>query len=238
MFDDKITRKFFLKSGLFAGAGTLLGSMFFGDDKEPKKQEYTPANEPPHEGIDHGGMMAVGEVDHKRNGFDPHEMLTDWDTGEVSTLPSGQTVRDYKIVAVDKEIEIAPGIYFPAWTYNGRVPGPTIRCTEGDRVRIQFINSGSHPHTIHFHGIHSASMDGVPGAGPGIIHPSESFTYEFDAEPFGCHLYHCHSTPLKRHIHKGLYGGFIVDPDPEKRPASALSVAAFYLGSIVVGWVA
>ena len=158
---------------------------------------------------------AVGEVDHERNGFDPHEMLSDWDYGEVSTLPGGQTLREYEFVALDKEIEIAPGIFFPAWTYNGRVPGPSIRCVEGDRIRIHFRNAGSHPHTIHFHGIHPASMDGVPGVGAGEIQPGESTVYEFDALPFGCHLYHCHSSPLKRHIHKGLYGAFIVDPDPE-----------------------
>ena len=38
------------------------------------------------------------------------------------------------------------------------------------------------------------------------------FTYEFDAEPFGLHLYHCHAFPLARHIAKGLYGAFIIDP--------------------------
>ena len=166
-------------------------------------------------------MSTVGQVDHRRNEFDPHDILTDWDTGKVSTLPSGQTLREYEIVAVDKEIEIAPGVFFPAWTYGGRIPGPSIRCTEGDRVRIKFINAGSHPHTIHFHGIHPASMDGVPATGPGMIKPTESFTYEFDAEPFGCHLYHCHATPLKRHIHKGLYGAFIVDPDPKRHPDHA-----------------
>ena len=36
--------------------------------------------------------------------------------------------------------------------------------------------------------------------------------YEFDADPFGLHLYHCHTVPLKRHIHKGLYRAFIIDP--------------------------
>jgi len=49
-----------------------------------------------------------------------------------------------------------------------------------------------------------------------MINTGESFTYEFEARPFGCHLYHCHATPLKRHIHKGLYGAFIIDPDPAK----------------------
>ncbi len=164
----------------------------------------------------HDGMITVGEVNSARNGFDPHEILTDWDTGIASRLPNGQVLREFDVVAVDKEIEIAPGLFFPAWTYNGRVPGPTLRVTEGDRVRIRFQNAGSHPHTMHFHGIHPARMDGVPGAGE--ARPGEEFVYEFDAHPFGCHLYHCHAVPLKRHIHKGLYGAFIIDPDPARHP--------------------
>ena len=75
---------------------------------------------------------------------------------------------------------------------------------------------------MHFHGIHPSAMDGVPGLGEeiggGLIQPGESFTYEFDAEPFGLHLYHCHATPLAAHIAKGLYGTFIVDPkEPRAR---------------------
>ena len=173
----------------------------------------------------HESAGAVGEVDHAANGFDPLTLLTDFDYGQVSQLPNGQTLREYTFVAVDKEIEIAPGVFFPAWTYNGRVPGPTIRCVEGDRIRIHFTNASSMPHTIHFHGIHSAYMDGVPGVGRGNIYPGESFTYEFDAYPMGCHLYHCHTQPLARHIHKGLYGAFIVDPDPEKYTGAAREVA-------------
>jgi manganese oxidase len=161
-------------------------------------------------------MTTVGDVDHARNGFDPHAILTDFDTGEVSTLPDGRCLRQFAVTAIDREIEIAPGVFFPAWTYNGRVPGPTLRATEGDLIRIEFANAGTMPHTMHFHGIHSARMDGVPGAGE--ILPGETFTYELQARPFGCHLYHCHSMPLKRHIHKGLYGVIIVDPDPERHP--------------------
>jgi FtsP/CotA-like multicopper oxidase with cupredoxin domain len=161
-------------------------------------------------------MKTQGTVDHEANGFDPMDVLYDFDYGTVSTLDDGQTLREYTVVATDKEIEVAPGVYFPAWTYEGRVPGPTFRAQEGDRIRIQFANAGSHPHTIHFHGIHDASQDGIPGAGDGMIDPGESTTYEFDAFPYGCHLYHCHSIPLKDHIHRGLYGGFIIDPDPER----------------------
>ncbi|RBW69704.1 copper oxidase [Bacillus taeanensis] len=147
------------------------------------------------------------------HGYDPMKFLTNFDYGKITTLPNGQTQREYQIVAEDKEIEVAPGVFYPAWTYNGSVPGPTIRCTEGDHLKIYFVNKSSHPHTIHFHGIHPGKMDGVFE----IVAPGQSFTYEFDAAPFGMHVYHCHAMPLKKHIEKGLYGTFIIDP---KKPRS------------------
>lgn len=149
--------------------------------------------------------------------MNPTEFLTAFDYGKVSTLPDGRTLREYELVGIDKEIEVAGGVKFNAWTYNGYVPGPTLRATEGDVVRVKFINQGSHPHSIHFHGIHPANMDGLEA-----IPNGSSFTYEFTAEPFGLHLYHCHTMPLKRHIHKGLYGTFIVDPKTPRPPATEL----------------
>ncbi len=177
-----------------------------------------------------GKMSTKGQVDNARNGFDPHAILTDWDSGTVSYRPDGRRVREFEISAIDREIEIAPNLIFSAWTYDGRVPGPTIRVTEGDIVRIQFSNQGTHSHNIHFHGIHSARMDGLPGIGE--VLPGENFIYEFEAKPFGCHLYHCHSSPLRRHLHKGLYGAFIVDPDPELHPEFGDVARSRQLGSV------
>jgi len=127
-------------------------------------------------------------------------------------------VRAYDVVAVDRRIEVAQGVFFDAWTYNGTVPGPIIRATEDDLLRVNFTNGGSHPHTIHFHGIHPGDMDGVFE----IVQPGDSFTYQFPARPYGMQLYHCHATPLKKHIHKGLYGAFIIDPKEPRPPAREL----------------
>jgi FtsP/CotA-like multicopper oxidase with cupredoxin domain len=168
----------------------------------------------------HGGVggtvahasFAGGRVDHRANGFNPTEILRDFDYGRTRRLASGRVLRQWDIVGADKEIEVAPGVSFPAWTYNGRVPGPTLRCREGDRLRIRFTNGSEHPHTMHFHGLHPAAMDGIPGVGAGIIEPGKSTVYEFDAEPFGLHLYHCLVAPLAEHIARGMYGTFIVDP--------------------------
>ena len=155
-------------------------------------------------------------VDHRFNGFHPTELLRDFDYGKTRRLPSGRVVREWEIVAADREIEVAPGVRYEAWTYNGRVPGPTLRAREGELLRIRFVNGSEHPHTMHFHGIHSALMDGMPGIGEnrggGQIEPGEAFTYEFDATPFGVHLYHCHVAPLAAHISRGLYGAFVIDP--------------------------
>ena len=174
---------------------------------------------------DHGGgptgptFRKGSVVDHEANGFDPTAILRDFDYGTVSTSPDGRTVREWEISSIDKEIEVAPGVFFPAWTFDGRIPGPTLRCTEGDLLRIHFTNNSKHPHTMHFHGIHPAEMDGIPGLGAGLIAPGRSTTYEFDATPFGLHLFHCHVGPLAEHIAKGMYGTFIVDP-PQPRPAA------------------
>jgi FtsP/CotA-like multicopper oxidase with cupredoxin domain len=186
-----------------------------------------------------GGGGAYAHAAHKSgpvgrvslDAFNPSVFLRSWNFSDRSAAdrgryyretprPDGSLLREYDLVAVDREIEIAPGVFFPAWTFNGQVPGPTLRATEGDRVRVNFLNQGSHPHTIHFHGWHPPEMDGsLPEH---QVMPGDRFVYEFDAEPFGLHLYHCHAVPLKRHIHKGLYGAFIVDPRTPRPPADEM----------------
>jgi FtsP/CotA-like multicopper oxidase with cupredoxin domain len=215
MTQKSVSRRDALKLGALGTAGAALLALNRAGTSHA--QDPTPAAG--HAGhADHGdhhtGMQ--GSVD--TSAFDPMRFLTEFDYGTVSTLPTGQTLREWDVYAIDKEIEVAPGVFFPAWAYNGQVPGPTFRCTEGDRLRFKFGNGSSHPHTIHFHGVHPPGMD---GAAP-VVQPGESVTYEFDAKPFGLHLYHCHTMPLKRHIHKGLYGTFIVDPKGGRAPAREL----------------
>jgi len=151
-------------------------------------------------------------------GIDPTVFLRHFDYGVVSKRPNGQTVREYRMIAMDRNLEIMPGVFYSAWAYNGQVPGPTIRCTEGDLVRVHFHNAGAHQHSIHFHGFHPANMDGVLEQ----IDPGGSYVYEFEAQPFGLQLYHCHTMPLKRHIAKGLYGAMIIDPKRARPPANEM----------------
>jgi FtsP/CotA-like multicopper oxidase with cupredoxin domain len=222
MSHKTLSRRDFLRVGV-AGATGLAGLAALTKAQIGRAQQGGPTPTPPgyepgHAQHGPGGPVMPNfnaDVDHAANGFNPSEIISDFDYGEVSTLPSGQTLREYRVFAGDKTIEVAPGIEYPAWLYNGRLPGPTLRAQEGDHLRIHFTNGSAHPHTVHFHGIHPSNMDGVFEP----VQTGETFVYEFDAEPFGLHLYHCHTQPLAKHIAKGLYGAFIIDP-PGGRPAA------------------
>ncbi|MEV0391202.1 multicopper oxidase domain-containing protein [Nonomuraea sp. NPDC050643] len=186
---------------------------------EPDHVEHGPAHT---NGSAHAGFRSGTQVDNHKNGFHPTALLRDFDRGRTSRLPGGRTLREWTLEAREQPIEVAPGVTYPGWTYNGRIPGPTLRATEGERLRITFVNSSAHAHTIHFHGLHAATMDGVAGIGLGLVQPGRRTVYEFDAEPFGLHLYHCHVSPLAAHIAKGLYGVFLIDPKDARAQADEM----------------
>ena len=130
---------------------------------------------------------------------------------------------DFKVfdVTVKKvQWEVEPGKLFEAWTYNGVVPGPEIRVTEGDKVRVVVKNELEESTSVHFHGqMVPFAMDGVPFITQPPIKPGTNFTYEFTAKPVGSHMYHSHYNATKQ-VGMGLLGAFIVDPqDPKSRPA-------------------
>ena len=149
-------------------------------------------------------------------------ILRDFDEGKTSRLPSGRTLREWELYAVDKEIEIAPGVTFAAWTYNGRIPGPTLRAREGSGC----ASRSSTARRIRTPSTSTASTrprwTGCPGLGAGEIAPGGRAVYEFDALPAGLHLYHCHVRPLAEHIAKGLYGAFIIDPKDGREDADEM----------------
>ena len=158
-------------------------------------------------------------IDLKDSVVDPMKYLREFNYGRVTTLPNGTMIREFTLIASDQQTkEVAPGIFYNVWTFNGTIPGPTIRAKEGDLVRINFINNGSKFHSVHFHGIHKAEMDGVFEG----IAPEGKFTYEFTAEPFGVFPYHCHMQPLEEHIVHGLYGVFVIDPKKPRPDADEM----------------
>ncbi|MDI6772310.1 MAG: copper oxidase [bacterium] len=120
---------------------------------------------------------------------------------------------------IQSKYERQPEVWATAWTYNGTVPGPMIRVTEGDRVRVVFKNQLPAPISIHWHGLPVPNaMDGVaePALTQKPIRSGETFTYEFVARPAGTFFYHSH-VETDRQINIGLFAPFIIDP---KRPSS------------------
>jgi FtsP/CotA-like multicopper oxidase with cupredoxin domain len=128
---------------------------------------------------------------------------------------------DVKVFDVEAKVvkwEVVPGEFVEAWTYNGQVPGPLIRVTEGEKIRMNLKNSLPEATVIHFHGpMLPNSQDGVPDVTQPVVEPGQSFSYEFTAQPAGTFVYHTHHNSAVQEP-KGLYGLFIVDPKEQRGP--------------------
>lgn len=145
--------------------------------------------------LDHGTLMATNT-----RGNQPLEPRVE---GPVKVF-------DLKASVV--QWEAAPGEFVEAWAYNGQVPGPLLRVTEGDTVRVNFTNELPEPTVIHFHGPTLPNkMDGVPGVTQEVVPTGGRFVYEFTANPAGMFMYHTHHNSAVQEP-KGLYGLFQVDP--------------------------
>jgi FtsP/CotA-like multicopper oxidase with cupredoxin domain len=121
-------------------------------------------------------------------------------------------VKVFALECSEIEWEVEPGKMMSAFAYNGQVPGPEIRITEGDRVRVEITNNLSQSTSIHFHGaLVPNAMDGVPYITQPPIRPGETFAYEFDARNPGSHMYHSHHNATIQ-VTKGLLGAFIIEP--------------------------
>ena len=126
--------------------------------------------------------------------------------------PDGAKVFELTVDEIEWQIDaVNPPV--KALGYNKMWPGPILRVTEGDKVRITFTNNMSEPTGVHFHGIEFAdfTMDGVPFVTQLPFATGESFTYEFTATPAGSHMYHSHHNATDQ-VGRGLLGAFIVEP--------------------------
>ncbi len=126
-------------------------------------------------------------------------------------------VKEFALTAEAMNWEYTKGKTVVAWGYNGQIPGPEIRVTEGDKVRIAVTNKLPKATTVHWHGIDVPnSQDGVPGVTQEAIQPGETYTYEFVAKPAGTRFYHTHGGAAMvdeaEQLDMGLSGAFIIEP--------------------------
>jgi len=116
---------------------------------------------------------------------------------------------------------ILPGVTVEAYAFNRQVPGPRIRITEGDRVRINVTNRLPEGTTVHWHGlILPNAMDGPAEITQKPIEPGNTFSYEFTTEQAGTYFYHTHAR-VDRQQSLGLYGALIIDPKDPRQDAKA-----------------
>lgn len=129
-------------------------------------------------------------------------------------------VQVFELTARPIKWETEPGTFVEAYAYNGQVPGPQLRVTEGDRVRVVIRNALPESTAIHFHGLElPLAVDGVPFITQPPVKPGETYTYEFTVPlgNHGSHMYHSHINAT-RQVGAGLLGAFIVEP---RRPHRA-----------------
>lgn len=121
--------------------------------------------------------------------------------------PGTSTLHELTLTAEEVELEVAPGITQTRWTFNGQVPGPTLRGRVGDIFEITLVNDGSIGHSIDFH---AGAL--APDEPMRTIEPGESLVYRFTAERSGIWMYHCSTMPMSSHIAAGMHGAVIVEP--------------------------
>ena len=127
-------------------------------------------------------------------------------SAQLPPLTKGH-VHHYTITLADRVVEIAPGIRFSGWTFDGTAPGPVVHVRQGDMVDIELVNGGAIPHSIDFH-----AADIAPEKAFATIPHGGSIHFRFRAGTPGAFMYHCGTAPVLAHIANGMYGAIIVDP--------------------------
>ncbi len=123
-------------------------------------------------------------------------------------VPAGDVVQVHMVLK-DVTIEIAPGVKYQAWGFEGGAPGPVVHARQGQTVEMTLTNGGAIPHSIDFHAARIAPNEAFVDVMPG-----DSFTFRFKATDPGVFMYHCGTKPVLAHIANGMYGAIVVDPVP------------------------
>ena len=137
------------------------------------------------------------------------------------TEAANGTVVNVDLVAKETVQEIAPGVKFSVWTFNGTAPGPVIRVHLGDTIHFTLTNASElgMQHSIDFHAAMTPWAD-LPTEGQETltgnyqpVNPGETKTFDWVAMYPGVFMYHCGASPVLQHIANGMYGAIIVSPD-------------------------
>src|SRR5690554_3452245 len=155
------------------------------------------------------------------NTINAEEIKTDG-TFEVMELPAPPYVqsavgnRAAKKVVVNLEVieevgELANGVEYNFWTFNGTVPGTFIRARVGDEIELHLKNrdDSNFPHNIDLHAVNGPGG----GAEATFVAPGKEAVFTFKALHAGLYVYHCAAAPVGMHIANGMYGLILVEPE-------------------------
>jgi nitrite reductase (NO-forming) len=149
-------------------------------------------------------------------------------SAELPAVTAGPAA-SFEIVAREEVVELANGVHYKAWTFNGHAVGPALHVREGQKVTIRFVNKTSMPHSLDFHAARVA-----PNRAFADVKPGKSITYSFIASDPGVYLYHCVTMPGMAHIANGMHGAIVVDPKqalPKADKEYVLDSSEWYLNS-------
>jgi FtsP/CotA-like multicopper oxidase with cupredoxin domain len=145
-------------------------------------------------------------------------------------------VKVFNIVCQDITWETSPGMSYPAMAYNGMIPGPEIRFTEGDKVRFVVKNEMAQSTAIHFHGVRLPNdQDGVPFITQPVIKTGETHSYEFTARNAGTHMYHSHHNAAEQ-VTSGLLGTLVIEPKDKSKEPKVDAEYTFVLNDTTLGF--
>ena len=223
------SRRSFLRSASLTAVGGALVACGTGSAKSATA-EKTAAPSTPQSGAAAahatGGTMGPNDTAHSAAGLSASDQMDAMHEKGIKAFPAKTAVygnqplepkivngvKVYELTAKEQQWETAPGQMVSALAYNGQVPGPQIRVTEGDRVRVILHNQLQQSTAIHFHGVEVPNdQDGVPYITQPPVKSGESYTYEFTAPNPGSHMYHSHHNSAYQ-VGLGLLGAFIIEP--------------------------
>lgn len=138
---------------------------------------------------------------------------------------AGPAEKAFDLTAREAVVPVGMGTTVPAWTYDGRLPGPTLEVCEGDRVRIRLTNAASIAHGLDTHAL------AIDARKYGPTEPGTTLEIAGVATTAGAFMYHCSAGPVTDvHIKSGMHGAMIVHPRrprPEARELVVVEDALF-----------
>lgn len=159
-----------------------------------------------------GQPLAHGPYGHS---VEPPSALGPTALDAATIPPPARRGRVERVITITQSpVQVAAGTTLDAWTFDGQIPGPILRVTEGETLALTVRNLTAHPHNLHTHGAHDPTQDGWEP-----IPPGGTRTYEFAPRKAGLYPYHCDALPAAQHLGRGLYGALIVDPATPRETA-------------------